>query len=419
MSLPVWISILVSQRAFKFYYGFLWVALIGVGFKHYRFNFHDYEIYKTAGEKILLGRGLDLYDVTRVEPGGFYYPYFWALVFGLFLKMSLGWDKLLFLGAFLGSYFFILKYSVEWILKAFHLKNIVYYPVATWVLLANIYSFNDALINSNIGILLMFFSIIALKFEEKSPFWAGFFLAFGSALKLYPLLLLGYWGWKRNFKAIFYGLGFFLIFYFLIPLLFEGVEGGINLLRNHAIVMSQYGEQRGWNYSVVVFQNFSGFLLRYLSLVGLPEKVILPWVFGSLFLGLVLSYLPGFLRRDYKNSQNNLLIAIQTLALVSLLAPVSWYNMGVFYVPLISLHVIMAIYFKSQTSRIVLGIYVLLYCLTSSDIWGRTLNDAMEFFSLPFFGVLSLLMGLRFYIHEQVIKFSDARIRRTVKDYFE
>ena len=385
----------VKNPNWKYVYWGLLVLCVGIGVKHFLSTFHDYGIYWEAGQKILRGEGTLLYDRTRLEPGGFYYPYFWAVLFGGFVKLSFGLDKILFMFLFCLSFFKIIQFSARLAIEKLSLHRESYFFVSSVTLFLGIYAFNDSLMNSNIGILLALVSVFSFEFFEKRKFaLSGFFLALGIAMKFYPLVLLGYWIWRKSWLVVAWTVGFTLFFLFGTPILMEGWEAGTNLVADNFYVMGRYGDQVGWNYSGIMFQNFTATSLRYLSLVGISEAQSFRFLFFGATAGVVVLYLPTFLVKADKFKEFRNLVFIHALALVPLLTPISWYNMGVFYLPMIAYFVAKAFVEKEKKARWALGLFFVFYSLSPQGIVPKPVNDFMEFWGMPFWGIMALFLTL-------------------------
>ena len=77
-----------------------------------------------------------------------------------------------------------------------------------------------------------------------------------------------------------------------------------------------------------------------------------------------------------------------SFALVPLFLPISWYNVGLFYCPLLSF----ALARRSNANRVELVLFAVLYCLTTNDIVGTSYNDRLEIWSVPFWGAMALVV---------------------------
>jgi hypothetical protein len=84
----------MSNLKGKYFFLFLLIVLVGAGISHIGKHFIDYPVYETAALKVLKGDLNNLYDVNRNSPGGYYYPYFFAMMFIPFAAMgAFGWEN--------------------------------------------------------------------------------------------------------------------------------------------------------------------------------------------------------------------------------------------------------------------------------------------------------------------------------------
>jgi len=198
-------------------------------------HFIDYPVYQLAARRVIEGRPLDLYDLSRQTPGGYYYPYFLALCFIPFVAVGDLPGRLLFFLAFWVSYWRLLTFSID--------AAVSLVPaagdrrsrtlLAAGVTIAAINPLNDAFMNANIGLLLAAMAVQAWTWRERRPLWSGLVLGAAIAFKLYPVILLGWFIWARHWRATIAAVAFAVAFH-LVPLLPYGHEVGIQLLSNQA-----------------------------------------------------------------------------------------------------------------------------------------------------------------------------------------
>ena len=78
-----------------------------------------------------------------------------------------------------------------------------------------------------------------------------------------------------------------------------------------------------------------------------------------------------------------------SLGLVVFFTPVCWYNMALFYVPMIAF-----LWDEARSRRITqfsLATYGILFCLTTPDLMGAARNDFLESMNVPFLGVCAII----------------------------
>ena len=317
----------------KWFFIFLLVVLAGAGVSHIGKHFIDYPVYESAALKVLRGDLNNLYDVNRNSPGGYYYPYFFALMVTPFAAMGTLSGKIAFFVLFFGCYLYLLRFSLK-VANNFVLIPNPYIFLSIIVLLST-YSFNDALMNANIGLLLLALCVFAFELgEKKCLFWQSLVLAVAVTLKIYPIIVVFYYAWKRDWKV--FGLTLVLAAFLMLglPVVLYGYGAGSELVYKQYFVLSHFGNH--WPYDSHVFQNIPSTAMRWTELFGLNKaKAFQPSLIIS---GLVVLMYYGisFLKQergDFQCFTNRMFVL--TLSLVPLIVPVSWYNMGLFYLPLL------------------------------------------------------------------------------------
>ena len=360
--------------------------MLGIGANHLVVHFIDYPVYDLAGLKVLHRQALALYDLNRTTPGGYYYPYFFALVFSIFSYLGYA-GKILFYIIFCLSYIKILKFSVDNSLKLLGETNSKFrYLIYTITLLATTYAVNDGFMNANIGIFLMVLSIYAYELRDKNPLLAGALIASAMVFKIYPAFIFGFFIWNKNWRTVLYGCLFTIFLYAGVPILVNGYSEGIILLKNQYTVLDHFGSH--WPLNSTVFQNLTATTMRLFPNIQ-TKQILLPS-----FLIIFIALLPSFL----KNKKNikisfQLKIFFLILALTPILTPVSWYNMALFYAPVIAYMTSLSIIKKDKLAVTLLSAYILLFCLTTPGILGNRINDMLEYYAVPFIGVSLMLLA--------------------------
>lgn len=335
---------------------------------------------------MLHGQALQLYDLKRTTPGGYYYPYFFALIFSVFSYLGYA-GKILFYIIFCLSYIKVLHFSVENSLKLLGESNSKYrYLIYSITLLATAYAVNDGFMNANIAIFLMALSIYAYEFRDKNPLFAGALIAAAMVFKIYPAFIFCFFIWNKNWKTVLYGILFSIFLYAALPILVNGYSDGITLLHNQYTVLNHFGSH--WPLNSTVFQNLTATVMRFFPTLQ-TKHILLPS-----FLIIFIALLPIFLKNKEKTKEPfRLKIFFLILALTPILTPVSWYNMALFYAPVIAYMTCLSIIKKDRFATILLSAYVLLFCLTTPGILGSKINDSLEYYAVPFIGVALMLFA--------------------------
>lgn len=365
----------------------LGLILIGVGFVHFQRHFIDLPVYTTAALKIWNGTPEALYDLSRTTPGGFYYSYFFALLFIPFAVLGL-LGRFLFLVSLFGAYFYCLRASFR--LAGIPLRA---EPHLLLTILLSTYSFNDALMTANIGIWLLALSLFAAENLRARPALSGALLAVAVCFKLYPLMLLGYFIWCRAFRVVGWFIAFFFFFFLGVPILANGPRLGWHLVVSQLTVTRNFDKH--WSLTGDVFQNFPSTFARWASLGNLNSDTAYKVGLGTGLVFLVLPFLKSFRSGEFPDELRRFLWVI-ALAFVPLLTPVSWYNMGLFYLPLIAWAVTEARRGEKE-AWIGIGVFAIFYSLATPDLIGSDLSHHLAGRGGPFLGVMAL-MGTQFRI---------------------
>jgi hypothetical protein len=360
------------------------IVLFGAGLLHVKNHFIDYPVYELAAKRVRQGQISELYDLHRTSPGGYYYSYFFALVFIPFTWAGNTGGKILFFLLFFVCYLKILKFSLD---EAIAQNSALYAPVTLITIFLTTYSVNDAFMDANIGILLLTFCLLAFERREKNPTTAGLFLSLAIVFKIYPVILLGYFIWEKRFKLVAVCCFTFVIFYFLVPIVIYGTGPGSLLVTSQWQVVGHFGEH--WSFDSTKFQNWPSSFTRLTESFGLPKSIGFRLSIGTICFFTLLFYLKSFFLKN-SNEDFRRRMFLLCLALVPIGVPVSWYNMGLFYTPVISWMLAEAILKKDRTARIAILIFAVFYCLTTPDLVGTELNHYFEKLSIPFFGAFIL-----------------------------
>lgn len=359
----------------------LFLAVVGIGAVHGMDYFIDFEQYQQAGLKVAQGRSADLYELERLTPGKFHYSYFFALAFSPVSRLPTPVGRWVYACLIALAYAWILFASARLATEAWPERE-------PWVLLGtlllSIYSANDAFMTANLGIFLAALCLASVWFRRDRPWLAGLFLAVAIVFKVYPVMLLAFYVWARRWRIVLWTAGFGALFYVGVPVAMEGWATTKLLISNQIYVISRFGEH--WPYDWLWFQNVPATAMRYAARLGYPGHRVfhLSLILASVV--VLAFYLKSFLREIPEALEDRMLVL--ALGLVPMLLPISWYNVGVFYCPLIAL----ALARWSVSDRVGLTAFALLYCLTTNDIVGKSMNDTLEVLSVPFLGAAILLV---------------------------
>lgn len=359
-------------------------VILTVGVTHLWRHFVDYPVYEFAAQRLLKGEAFALYDLERTTSGGFYYPYFFALSFVPFAWLGFA-GKLLFLFVLWGAYFYSLRTSLR--LAGEPATG----GAAVLTILLSLYSLNDALFTANIGVILLALCLGAFQWREQRPYLAGSLLGLAVVFKIYPLLIVCFFIWGHYWRVLLACLVFSSLTYFAIPVLFHGWETGTFLIRAQIEVLSHFNQH--WSLTGDVFQNLPATVARWGGNYSVGLSL------GCLFLFLVCA--KSFFSRS-RPDDLIVRIFILVLAFVPILTPVSWYNMGLFYLPLIAHEISYARKSSRKSAWLGAAAFALTYCLTAPDLIGSERSHRWAALGVPFLGVIILL---------------GSYLRRLLKDY--
>lgn len=396
-------KISLKSKWFWTYLGFVGLVF-ALGLIQVKKNFIDYPIYERAALKIWTRDLVNFYEPGRVTPNGNYYPYFWAFLFVPIAICGPFVGKFLFMLLFFGAYFYLLNFSARlaWGDRSAavdlssgegaqpdtdtRLKHQILLMIPTLFLI------NDAFMNSNIGLLLAVLLVMAFQVRARKPGWGALLLALPIVIKVYPALMLGFFGWERRWKMLLSTVGICVFFYFGVPALIEGWQTAVRLTGEHIYVVSHYDDQINWGYDNFIFQNIPGTFIRYGALLGLPLKVAyrvaMATSLAAILWFLRISFQANARGLNRERSQRYFALA---MALVPMLTPISWFNMALFYLPLMAYVVKRAFFERHRRSQIMFGLFFVLYCLTTRDLVGRELCHALLRLSVPFMGIVFLV----------------------------
>jgi hypothetical protein len=209
-------------------------------------------------------------------------------------------------------------------------------------------------------------------------------MAAAVVFKIYPALILCFFIWEKHWKMVLSSFIFIIFFYLGLPLLVNGYADGMVLLRNQYTVLSNFGSH--WPLNSTVFQNLTATMLR-----AFPETkhILIP----SLLI-IFVAFLPSFLKKKEEVRDSfRLKMFFLILALTPILTPVSWYNMALFYAPVIAYMICLSVIKKDRFVTTMTAAYIIMFCMTTPGILGNRINDMLEFYAVPFIGVVLMLFA--------------------------
>lgn len=353
-----------------------------------RANYIDYPMYERAAGRVLSGDLANLYEPGVTVPPKFHYSYFFAWAFIPFAKVGPAVGRWLYFSLLAISFFYVFFAGIKMAREVSPPMGERAEVLAAWMAaLVLSYPAHDVFVTGNIGVILAAMMVLSYRWHEKHPVLAGGVLGAAIAFKLYPALLVGFYLWARRWRAAFSATAFTFFFYLGLPQILEGPIPALEMIQAQIHALSHFGEH--WAMDSLYFQNIPAAVMRWGEVFGVPwQQTYATSVVVALGLAGLL-YLPSLFRN--KSEPEVRFGAILFFALVPLVVPTGWINMGVFYAPLVALCARQAL-LGDIAARVALATCFVLYNLTTRDIIGGHLNDRLEFYSVPVMGILALVV---------------------------
>lgn len=239
--------------------------------------------------------------------------------------------------------------------------------------------FLEEISNLQINLFILGLSIFVLQLIiQKKNLWAGIVLAFIISIKVYPILILGFLVFKKEFKSVSYTL-LGLALTTMIVFMYFGSDLGIELFKewNNAQVVNglkcEHMNQSIWGWMcglTTQHTRIDTFSYNVLNLSNLQYKAVTITLIGILGIYIASKF---YLTKDNINSFAKQFII--TLSLIPIISPLAWKYYFVFLTPL----VIILIY-NQQKGTIKSWFYypIILITLTSELFLGHQLSDFTE-----------------------------------------
>ncbi len=384
-------------------YDVLYIILMAATFilaiVHSRIDFIDYNgVYMPYAANAYKGNIDLLYRPVWIgNAQGFWFPYiytwFFAFMMVPFLLLGIV-GKYLFAALLFYSYYLIINFSYEYASRLIPIANSKKKIILSATILLTLYPYTDVLKNANIGVFLVLFSLLAFKLRKTMPLLAAvcLFLVFG--IKYYGLIILGYFFWLKEWRVVLYSTSIAIGVLFILPVVIFGYLPTSLMYHDFFIAINRYGD--GWSIYSIVYPNIVSPALRFLNYLGIDYSHYRTSALAVLLFCaaiIIIWFLPSFLKQKNKITERyRLKMFFVSLCLCSMLSPVSWYNMVLFYTPLIIFGLIDSIISKNIYSKIGVMAYLLLFALTTPAFVGNKTNDLLEFYAVPFVGLFILFV---------------------------
>ena len=352
----------------------------------FRFNVDFAVLYRVAKEIGL--STLQVYEPTVGEPGFFYGPVSLVLIRPLAL-LSYAEGHLLWIA--LQSVIFVLFW---WLLRR-QFSFLGSASLWAWLVVwgASINGIHNSFQSGNIQLMLAVILLAAedlAKGSKRRQVWGGILLACAAAVKVYPAFMIVFYfllGSRRMIGGIFIG----LLACVLFPTLF-------------------FGGLDSWNLHVAFFRNLFiyhqgnsfGAIPDILCLPSLIHRITDGWVNAAVVTPLTVGILSAVSLAYYLTVyKNRLQLGLRKplwslgLALMILVNPSTRVHYFVLLVPAVASLVELWIEgHRSKIATYVTAIALVLVCLTTEEIVGKTLNNFLEYRGFPTWGILMLCLVL-------------------------
>ena len=280
----------------------------------------------------------------------------------------------------------------------------------------------DNLANIQINMYLLFLCLLAIKQFTKGNYWlAGLLIALGISLKVYPVFLLFYFLYKREFRVVLWTLLFVLLLN-SVSLMVYGIEEGLNFYLSWQrdvtprSFIANHKNQSLFGVFLRVFTDMDPDHGLYTNLMNLdPHKVKLFTYFAIATVAIIPAYFfRGRIRA--KTDLSTLLEYSFVLTAIPLLSPIAWKAYFIFLWPGIFMSYALLIQTPSnlkprklRMAKAVFWISMVLVVGTAEIFIGPHLSDIMESYSLISIGTVMLLL-LQLYLHQKSSEFDRTKI---------
>lgn len=267
----------------------------------------------------------------------------------------------------------------------------------------------DNLANIQINIFLLWAVLLTIDWFIKGYYKrAGVLLAFSISLKVYPIFLLLYFMFKREFSIVLWTILFLFVFNAL-PLVVYGYEEALGYYAHwwneiaSPYTSVQHKNQSFFSMLRSLFTHESPGLDIYLNIANLPLDVLKKVAYAILIIGALY---PMYLFKNKLKNKAGILAILEysfVLTAIPILTPLSWKAYFIFLWPAYLVIYYYLFQLKERQDlpylKILKGLFFLSIILTvvSTDLFvGPWFSDVMEVFSSITIGTLLLMLMLLF-----------------------
>ncbi len=318
--------------------------------------------------------------------------------------------------------FWMMKITVRWLhqlelVPPFYLvgkKQIAFTNILVFIPYVILFRFLlDNLANIQINIFLLWASVLVIDFFiKKKHTLAGLILAFIISLKVFPIFLLLYFIFKREFKIV--GWTFlFLIIFNAIPMLIYGSEQGIAYYAHwwneiaSPFASVQHKNQSFFSMLRSLFRNESPGLDIYLNVMNMELDTLKKVAYGILIIGALY---PMYLFRNTLKDRGNAFAILEytfILTAIPILSPLAWKAYFIFLWPGYLLSYYYLYHDKSDFNlkakkvlKILFIISIILNVISTDLFVGPYIADLLEVVSSITIGTL-ILMAILLVIYNE------------------
>lgn len=263
----------------------------------------------------------------------------------------------------------------------------------------------DNMANIQINIYILLMALLAINsFINRKYILLGILLGLSISIKVYPIFLLLYFIYKREWIPVVWSVLFLFVFN-LLPLIIFGIEQGLHYFYIWATEVAPHAF--GANHKN---QSVFGMLLRYLTdehthslvhvnVLDLTPSLVKKITYTSIALAAVI---PAWLFRNKLSNRSYLRPIIEytfILTAIPILSPVAWKAYFIFlYVGYLLLYYLLYRVDNSLSNKKMVwlrgGFYLSIFCtiLTTEAIWGRSISK--YFFEMHSFITLGTILML-------------------------
>lgn len=282
----------------------------------------------------------------------------------------------------------------------------------------------DNMANVQINVYLLLCSILTIKYYiEDKPKWAGFFLGFIISLKVYPIIFLFFFIYKREFRTAAWTFLFIIIFN-AIPFLIFGIE---TALEHYNFWFEKVG--KGSVFSTHRNQSLYAFLTRLLSTEPSGSVTINIAEFSTeavkkinYLIIAVISIIPAFIFRKKitdKKSMKPIIEFAFIFAAIPVISPLAWKAYFIFlWLPYLLIYLILfRLEYNTSTKKMnimktLFYASLLLTIFSTEAFTGGYFSDVLETFGAITFGtMLTIVLLIIFYLDFGKINFKSLVIQ--------